>query len=66
MIMSGDAQTQFTNDEVELQEQPWADDVDEEERDEDDPPDWKKNESRSLFLPHCRYVDKSFIEMLLE
>ena len=25
-----------------------------------------KNESRPLFLTHCRYVDKSFIEMLLE
>ena len=34
-----DAQTQSTNDEAELQEQPWADDVDEEER--DDPPDWE-------------------------
>ena len=34
---SGDAQTQSTNDEAELQEQPWADDVAEEER--DDPPD---------------------------
>ena len=41
---SGDAQTQSTNDEAELQEQPWADDVDEEER--DDPTDWEKNESR--------------------
>ena len=58
MIMSGDAQTQFTNDKVELQEQSRADDVDEEERDEDDPPDWKKNESRSSFLPHCRYLTK--------
>ena len=37
---SGDAQTQSTNDEAVLQEQPWADDVDEEER--DDPPDWGK------------------------
>ena len=37
---SGDAQTQSMNDEAELQEQPRADDVDEEER--DDPPDWKK------------------------
>ena len=37
---SGDAQTQSTNDEAELQEQPQADDVDEEER--DDPPDWEK------------------------
>ena len=60
---SGDSQTQFTNDEAELQEQPREDDVDEEER--DGPPDWK-NESRPLFLTHCRYVDKSFIEMLLE
>ena len=34
---SGDAQTQSTNDETELQEQPRADDIDEEER--DDPPD---------------------------
>ena len=61
---SGDAQTQSTNNEAELQEQPRADDVDEEES--DDPPDWEKNESRPLFLTHCRYVDKSFIEMLLE
>ena len=37
---SGDAQTQSTNDEAELQEQAWTDDVDEEER--DDPPDWEK------------------------
>ena len=37
---SGDAQTQSTNDEAELQEQPRADDIDEEER--DDPPDWGK------------------------
>ena len=37
---SGDAQTQSTNDKVELQEQLRADDVDEEER--DDPPDWEK------------------------
>ena len=37
---SGDAKTQSTNDEPELQEQPRADDVDEEER--DDPSDWKK------------------------
>ena len=36
---SGDAQTQ-SNDEAELQEQPRADDVDVEER--DDPPDWEK------------------------
>ena len=53
---SGDAQTQSTNDKAELQEQPRADDVDEEEM-------THKNESRPLFL---RYVDKSFIEMLLE
>ena len=52
---SGDAQTQSTNDEAELQEQPRADDVDEEERDEPS----GKNESRPLFLTHCRYVDKS-------
>ena len=37
---SVDAQTQSTNDEAELLEQPRADDVDEEER--DDPPDWEK------------------------
>ena len=61
---SGDAQTQSTNDEAELQEQLLADDVDDEER--DDPPDWGKNESRPLFLTHCRYVDNRFIEMLLE
>ena len=34
---SGDVQKQSTNDEAELQEQPRADDVDEEERD-----DWEK------------------------
>ena len=37
---SGDAQTQSIYDETELQEQPWTDDVDEEER--DDPPEWEK------------------------
>ena len=37
---SGDAQTQSTYDEVALQEQPRADDVDEEER--DDPSDCEK------------------------
>ena len=37
---TGDAQTQSTNDEAELQEQPRADDIDEEER--DDLPDWEK------------------------
>ena len=36
---SGDAQTQSTNDEAELQEQPRADDIDEER---DDPPEWEK------------------------
>ena len=61
---SGDAQTQSTNDEAELQERPRSDDVDEKER--DDPPNWKKNETRPLFLIHCRCVDKSFIEMLHE
>ena len=60
---SDDAQAQSTNDDVELQEQPRADDVDEEDRDE--PHNWK-NESRPLFLTHCRYVDICFIEMLLE
>ena len=59
---SGDAQTQSTNDEEELKEQPQADDVDEEERDD---PLNLENESRSFFLTHCRYVDKGFIEMLL-
>ena len=39
-FVSGDAQTQSTNDEAELQEQPGTNDVDEEER--DDPPDWEK------------------------
>ena len=43
---SGDAQTQSTNDEAELQDQPRADDVDEER---DDPPDWEKNENRLYF-----------------
>ena len=37
---SGDNQTQSINDEAELQEQPRADDIDEEER--DDPPDWEQ------------------------
>ena len=37
---SGDAQTQSTNDKAELQEQSWADDVDEEEK--NGPPDWEK------------------------
>ena len=55
---SADAQTQSTYDEAELQEQTRADDVDEEER--DDPPDWGKNKSRSLFLTHCRYVTNAF------
>ena len=39
--MSGDAQTQSTNDEAELHEQPRADDIDEEAR--DDAPDWEKS-----------------------
>ena len=39
---SGDAQKQSTNDEAKLHEQPLADDVDKEER--DDPPDWEKME----------------------
>ena len=60
---NGDAQTQSTNDEAELQEQPRADDVDKKER--ENPPDWE-NESSSLFLTHCRYVDIGFIEMLLD
>ena len=60
---SGDAQTESTYDEAELQEQPRAGDINEGER--DDPPDWE-NESRLLFLTHCRYVDTRFIEMLLE
>ena len=37
---SGDVQTKSTNDEAELQEQPRADDVDEEAR--DDQRDWEK------------------------
>ena len=41
MIISGrDDQTQSTNDEADLKEQPRADDVNEEER--DDPPDSEK------------------------
>ena len=42
MITSGvvNAQTQSTNDEAELQQQPRVYDVHEEER--DDPPDWNK------------------------
>ena len=36
---SGDAQTQSTNDEAEMQEQPQADEIGEEERDV--PPDWE-------------------------
>ena len=38
--MSGDAQTQSTNAEAELQEQTRTDDIDEEKG--DDPSDWKK------------------------
>ena len=53
---SGDAQTQSTNDKAELQEQPRADDVDEEDRDD---PLTGKNESMPLFLTRCRYVDKT-------
>ena len=60
---SGDVQTQSSYDEAELQEQPQADDVDEVERDD---PLTGENESRPLFLTHCRYADKSFIEMFLE
>ena len=37
---SGDVWTQSTNDEADLQEQPWTDDVDEKGR--DDPPDFEK------------------------
>ena len=55
---SGDAQTQSTDDEAELQEHPRVDDVDEEEG--GDTPDWGKMESRPLFLTHCRYNDKCF------
>ena len=39
-VRSADAQTQSTNDDAELQEQSWAEDVDEEDR--DDPHDWEK------------------------
>ena len=38
-FVNGDDQTQSTNDETELQEQPRADDVDEEKK--DDPTDWE-------------------------
>ena len=48
MIGSGDAQTQSTNDETEPQEQPWADYVDDEER--DDPPDWGKKMKVGLYF----------------
>ena len=61
---SSDAQSQSTNDEAELQEQPRADDV--MRRREMTHLTGKKNERRPSFLTHCRYVDKSFIEMLLE
>ena len=44
---SGDAQTQSTIDEAELQKQPREDDVDEEER--DDPPDWEKMKAGLYF-----------------
>ena len=56
------AQTQPTNDEAELQEQPRADEMKRREMTHLT----GKNGSRPLFLTHCRYVDKSFIEMLLE
>ena len=45
--MSGDAQTQSTNDDAELQQQPRADAIDAEER--DDPPDWEKMKVRLYF-----------------
>ena len=56
---SGVAQTYSTNDEAELQEQPRADDVDEEER--DDPPDWEKMKVGLYFLPIADMLT-SFIE----
>ena len=48
---SGDAQTQSPNDKAELQEQPRAEDVDEEEKDA--PHDWE-NENRPL-LAHLSF-----------
>ena len=45
---SGDDQTQSTNDEAELQEQPWADDVDEAEK--DDPLDREKKMKVGLYF----------------
>ena len=44
-----------------MQEQPRADDIDEEETHLTE-----KHEGRPLFLTHCRSIDKSFIEMVLE
>ena len=45
---NGDAQTQSTNYEAELQEQPRTDDVDKEER--DDPPDGGKKMKVGLYF----------------
>ena len=45
-FVCGDAQTQSTNDEADLQEQPRADDVDEER---DDSPNWKKMKTGLYF-----------------
>ena len=49
---SGDAQKQSTkiNDEAELQEQPPADDIDEEES--EDPPDWENMKICLYFIAH--------------
>ena len=43
---SGDALTQSTHDEAELEEQPRADDLNEEER--DDLPDWERMKSKKI------------------
>ena len=63
LFESGDAQTQSTNNEAELQEQPRAEMS---LRRKEMTHLTGKNESRPLFLIHCSYVDKSVIEMLLQ
>ena len=55
--MNDHFKAESTNDEAELKDQPRAD---------EEMTHLRKNESRTLFLTDCRYVEKSLIEMLLE
>ena len=61
---SGEAQTQSTNDEAELQEQPGADDIDEEAR--GDPPYWVKMkvDTKRYKLWSCQTVCDALIYLL--